>query len=123
MGWLAARAGDPDPTVIEHSEGHVMRPIASRLVTVGAPPIAGHIGVCQALRDIRRPVDHWTPGEILPVSAAEAFARSGIPAGLRHGSPLGGVVRDGIATTGVYDRSQSRAAHPSSVSLESRWRD
>lgn len=77
------------------------------LITVGGLPVAGQIGGCTSLRDIRKPTIHWSAGEILPgPQGSQVFDRAGIPPGLRHGSLLGGVVRDGIATVDVYDRDR-----------------
>lgn len=77
------------------------------LITVGGLAVAGQIGGCTALRDIRKPTAHWSAGEILPgPQGSQVFDKAGIPPRLRHGSLLGGVVRDGIATIDVYDRDR-----------------
>jgi hypothetical protein len=75
------------------------------LTTAGALPVAGQIGGCTSLRDLTEPTSHWGAGEILPGPQGEqVFDNAGVPPQLRHGSLLGGVVRDGITTIDVYDR-------------------
>jgi hypothetical protein len=77
------------------------------LITVSGLPVAGQIGGCMSLRDIRKPTSHWGAGEIFPgPQGSQVFDKAGIPLRLRHGSLLGGVVRDGIATVDVYDRDR-----------------
>jgi hypothetical protein len=80
---------------------------AACLITVGGLPVAGQIGGCASLADIRVPPDHWTAGEIFPgIDGPGIFATAGVPLRLRHGSLLGSVVRDGIASVDVYDRNR-----------------
>ena len=77
------------------------------LITVGGLPVAGQIDGCASLSDIREPPDHWTAGEIFPgIGGPGVFVRGGVPDRLRHGSLLGSVLRDGIATVDVYDRNR-----------------
>lgn len=80
---------------------------AACLTTVGAPPIAGQVMTCASLGQLITPTTHWGAGQILPgPGGARTFARYHVAAFLRHGSLLGGVVRDGIATIEVYSRSR-----------------
>lgn len=77
------------------------------LITVGGLEVAGQIEGCTPLRDIRKPTDTWDAGEILlGPGGQQAFETAGIPQKLRHGSLLGGVLKDGIATIEVYDRNR-----------------
>lgn len=86
--------------------GRLLAEPAVCLETVGAPPISGQIGGCTPLSQIRHPAG-FGAGEIFPgIGGPQAFARAGVPPDLRHGSLLGGVVRDGITTVDVYDRAR-----------------
>ena len=81
--------------------------LAACLITVGGLPVAGQIDGCASLSDIRRPPDHWTAAEIFPgIGGPGVFVKAGVPPRLRHGSLLGSVVRDQIATVDVYDRNR-----------------
>jgi hypothetical protein len=76
-------------------------------VTVDGLPVAGQIDGCSTLSEIRTPADHWGAGQIFPgIEGPKVFDGAHIPNNLRHGSLLGNVVRDGIATVDVYDRNR-----------------
>jgi hypothetical protein len=90
------------------------------LITVGGLEVAGQIGECTTLADIRKPTDHWGAGQIFPgIGGEQVLARARIPKRLRQGSLLGGIVRDGIVTVDVYDRNRTCSMRSSRSSADS----
>lgn len=100
---LLPRGRRDSPIPAPHAAPGMSSQPAACLETVGAPPIAGEVTTCASLGQIVTPTVHWSAGQILPgPGGARTFMRYHVPPPLRHGSLLGGVVRDGIVTIDVY---------------------